>query len=356
MLNRITTIQQVTWFLDLKKSNQLDLNPSYQRRSVWMPKDRRFFMDSVLKGYPCPAIFILKDTTDQGVTEYQVVDGKQRLETIFMFTNNEFALASDYGDKNYDGKKFRALSTSQKHIIWDYVFPVEYISKEDVNAINEVFDRVNRNSKNLQRQELRHARYDGWLINFAENESEKKLWSIIKIATTARMRRMSTVQSITELMAIVIDGDIIGFSQDGLDVITAFNDYSENDINDGDTNIDIEIFNDKFGIIKDVIVKMVDYDEEVVEYIKIMANLYILWAYINNITRDDIDSMDCNMFTDKYILFMKKVYEIYNSDGVDVEDEYANHSKYSKNLKGANTDLTQRNNRYEALSSQLDEV
>ncbi len=53
-MTRTLTTQDITWFLDLKEKGQLDLDPPYQRRSVWSPRDKRFFIDTVLNNYPAP--------------------------------------------------------------------------------------------------------------------------------------------------------------------------------------------------------------------------------------------------------------------------------------------------------------
>jgi hypothetical protein len=56
-IDRRVTQQDLSWFLDLYAQGKLNLNPPYQRKSVWMPKDKRFFLDTVLNNYPCPAIY-----------------------------------------------------------------------------------------------------------------------------------------------------------------------------------------------------------------------------------------------------------------------------------------------------------
>ena len=43
-VDRRVTTQDISWFLDLSRNGQLNLDPPYQRRSVWSPKDRRFFL------------------------------------------------------------------------------------------------------------------------------------------------------------------------------------------------------------------------------------------------------------------------------------------------------------------------
>ena len=75
----------VSWFLTIHQNGQLDLEPPYQRRSAWTLKDRKYFLDTIFRNYPCPAIFLHKEICkDTGKINYHVVDGKQRLETILL--------------------------------------------------------------------------------------------------------------------------------------------------------------------------------------------------------------------------------------------------------------------------------
>ncbi len=83
---RSPSSHDVSWFLDLHRNGQLHLSPPYQRRSVWTRKDRQFFLNTIFRGFPSPAVFLHKEISDDGRTTYQVEDGKQRLETILAFT------------------------------------------------------------------------------------------------------------------------------------------------------------------------------------------------------------------------------------------------------------------------------
>ena len=95
-MRRQSSIHPISWFLDLYRSEQLDLHPSYQRRSVWSPKDRRFFLDTIFRNYPCPPLFLHRSIDEKGFSTYHVVDGKQRLETVLMFARNEIAIDGCY--------------------------------------------------------------------------------------------------------------------------------------------------------------------------------------------------------------------------------------------------------------------
>jgi uncharacterized protein with ParB-like and HNH nuclease domain len=82
---RKQTLETIAWFFDQKKRKNLNLNPPYQRWSVWNQTYRESFIDTILLGYPSPAIFLYRDVEETGKTRYDVVDGKQRFTAIFDF-------------------------------------------------------------------------------------------------------------------------------------------------------------------------------------------------------------------------------------------------------------------------------
>jgi hypothetical protein len=222
-MQRRPTNQDISWFLDLHANNQLELNPAYQRHSVWTLKDRKFFLDTILSGYPCPAVFLHKRMNEAGRAVYDVVDGKQRLETILQFSKNELTIDSKFPDTNVAGKKFRDLDEAYRHKFWNYVLPVEYLDfvSTEMTVVGEAFDRLNRNSRKLEPQELRHARFDGWFATLVEGEALEAFWRNMGVVTAARTKRMKDAQFIAELLLVIIEGDQAGFDQTRLDTMYA---------------------------------------------------------------------------------------------------------------------------------------
>ena len=49
------TIQNL---LELKKNSMLMVNPEYQRAAVWSENQQRKLVDSVMRGYPLPLIYL----------------------------------------------------------------------------------------------------------------------------------------------------------------------------------------------------------------------------------------------------------------------------------------------------------
>ncbi|MDJ0845811.1 DUF262 domain-containing protein [Crocosphaera sp.] len=90
-MNRTINFQTISWFWDLYNRGLLELDPPYQRRSVWNQEYKDYFIDTVLNGYPAPAIFVYQEITPDGVSKISIVDGKQRLSTLFEFAKNEFS-------------------------------------------------------------------------------------------------------------------------------------------------------------------------------------------------------------------------------------------------------------------------
>jgi uncharacterized protein with ParB-like and HNH nuclease domain len=83
-LTHKTTTKSVLDLANLYESDHLNLEPGFQRRSVWKERDRAKLIESILRNYPLPAIFLYR-REEGGKLVYDVIDGKQRLESIFMF-------------------------------------------------------------------------------------------------------------------------------------------------------------------------------------------------------------------------------------------------------------------------------
>lgn len=345
-MRRQPTTQQITWFLDLYRNNQLDLEPPYQRKSVWSSKDRKFFLDTIFRNYPAPPIFIHRTVNDQGYTKYHVVDGKQRLETILLFFENKISIAPDFGDVNLNGKKFKDLTPDYKRRFWDYTLVVDFIDSIDGKNIEEVFDRVNRNARNLLPQELRHARYNGWFISFVEEESDVDFWWDYKLSTRGRDKRMKNVQFISELIMIVLENEIVGFDQGHIDEVYAKYDEIEELQESGDFNL--EDFTNRLNEIKDFILAADNHNGAITKYASgSNNNYYSLWAYIHlNNPQNPID------FANAYDSFMEKVSQVKQMQeaGENIEEDVLN---YSNNSKGAVTDFPQRRERLLALSNSI---
>lgn len=344
--------QDVTWFLDLNERQRIDLSPPYQRRSVWSLKEKKYFLDTIFNGYPCPPLFLYKSITDKGVTTFHVVDGKQRLETVLSFADNKLAIPIDFPDKTLAGQKFKQLTTDQKKTFWNYQFAVELLDIVDAATVKEIFGRYNRTSKNLEPQELRHAKYDGWFIGFAEDESKKAEWGKLGIATTAKVRRMKDVQFISELMIQILnEGGVIGFDQELIEEYYANYDTP----NEFDVNFSEDDFIERFEIVKNTILEIENFNQCITNYAKSSTHFYTLWSILSS-EKSLLENSE--LLAKRFEMFMKIAFEISNSENqlelVEKNgDSYKAPFSYIENARGANTEQPQRLQRFNILKNYL---
>lgn len=357
-MNRVSTHQGIMWFLNLERTGQLDLNPTYQRKSVWSHKDRRLFLDTIFRNYPCPSIFLNETIDEDGQPTYHVVDGKQRLDTIIQFSKNDINTDKNFGDVNLNGKQFKELPLEYKRRFWSYRIPVETIDVTDSTddmfqrlsriSINDVFDRLNRVSKTLNKQELRHALHNGWFMLEAQSEAESEFWKTIRFTSKTKSRRMLDVQFISELLIILIEKRITGFSQGHIsDVYEKYDNLSA--LSDP---FDTDEFASEKERLKDYISLMVEHCPNITEWIKKQVHLYILWALL---ALPDGKLPSPTKLASKYQIFMKKVDSMTDQTlPKDLRGQARQAYAYYLNSTGASADLAPRTERLNALRSILD--
>lgn len=79
------------WFLEDQR-DIFDLNPPYQRASVWQPAQRVALLESLMRGIPIGAIVFNDRGIRNGTVIHAIIDGKQRVLAIRAFVDNEFTV------------------------------------------------------------------------------------------------------------------------------------------------------------------------------------------------------------------------------------------------------------------------
>ena len=181
-------------FRDKYKYRQLELNPPYQRRPVWKTKDRKLLLSSIFSGIPIPAVILHKHFDKRKNKDiYDVLDGKQRLETVLHFikllcieNEDQWEIrikknSEEYLDVTYDDLKLKKFNKENNNIadrFWNYEIPViEYAGEitdffENPVPTMDVFVRINSTGSRLTRNEIRHANSSAPFFKLAE-ELEK---------------------------------------------------------------------------------------------------------------------------------------------------------------------------------------
>lgn len=157
--------------MNLYEDGELFITPEYQRIFRWSLFQQTRFIESVILGIPIPPIFVAED----GKGKWEVVDGLQRLSTIFAF----FGLLESVSDKNnsiltqgemikeLEGISINELPLKLKIGIKRSVCRVEIVrsdSKEDIRY--ELFNRLNTGASPLSDQEIRNCIFRAYPVDF----------------------------------------------------------------------------------------------------------------------------------------------------------------------------------------------
>ena len=80
----------------------IQTDPDYQRMSaVWNLDKRQFLMDTIINDFDVPKLYFhefpeTKQLDDGRMIDFAIIDGRQRLETIWGFIDGKFCLADDF--------------------------------------------------------------------------------------------------------------------------------------------------------------------------------------------------------------------------------------------------------------------
>ena len=214
-LERQSSSMSISSIHEANLLGKFELSPPYQRKSVWDDDRQSFFKDSLLRNYPVPPIFLKRIIDDStGNTTFEVVDGKQRLTSIFRFIANEIPALNEDEENPvapFNGKYFKDLESLElagfKKNFWRYSLPVEYI--DDIEEIDKIFDRLNRNGMPLNRQELRNAKFHASrFVALLREMSQLPFW-INTLATIAERDRAEDIELLAEFAFVLLERNMV---------------------------------------------------------------------------------------------------------------------------------------------------
>lgn len=141
----------------------INMAPEYQRRARWDRKKKSLLIESFLMNVPIPPLFLFENDYNQ----YEIMDGRQRMEAISDFLANRFALTGLEFWPELRGKRFNDLpSLIQRGLLRRTISAVVLLAETartdvdfDIRMI--LFRRLNTGGVKLNPQELRNALYPG---------------------------------------------------------------------------------------------------------------------------------------------------------------------------------------------------
>ncbi|MHA3104739.1 GmrSD restriction endonuclease domain-containing protein [Acinetobacter sp. ANC 3791] len=202
----------------------LDIQPSFQRKFVWTHKHQESFIETILNGYPFPEIYIATGETDKRSlrTKSLVIDGQQRLTTIFKYIKGDL-------DDFKKIPKFDKLDDKSLENFTTYKVVVRDLGKIDEDIIKEIFRRINLTNFSLEDIEIQNAIYDGDFISTAKELLElTEIFKDYEIFSEAQFSRMADLQFILVIMATYEYGNYFANNTKIEDYVIKFNEEYPN--------------------------------------------------------------------------------------------------------------------------------
>lgn len=218
-MRRETSEWTVRMLADLR--GRINTNAEYQRGEVWSIPQQQLLIDSILRGYDLPKIFLRK-LPDGSKKLFDVVDGVQRLTSIWRFMSNEYALPRSYSYPDLDevgGKTWVELPQDAKDRLEFAKVTVTELETEIEDDIRDLFQRLQKGEP-LNAAERRNA-ISGPVRDFVANElQEHGLWQETRI----REQRFGRDEIAAIVLALVNAGGPTGLK--GADLLALYEDAS----------------------------------------------------------------------------------------------------------------------------------
>jgi hypothetical protein len=168
------------------EDSYINRSPEYQRRHRWDEIKRSQLIESILMNIPVPPLFLFENEYNK----YEVMDGRQRLDTLVDYLDNGFPLRGLEFWHELNGKRFRDLSEIlQRGMLRRTISAIVLLAEtrktfvdgeQDIRMI--LFRRLNTGGVTLNPQELRNALYPGnfskMLQKAARGSTFTRIWGI----------------------------------------------------------------------------------------------------------------------------------------------------------------------------------
>ena len=224
--------------------------PGFQRNYVWDIKRASKLIESIIMGLPIPQIFLY----EQAKNLFLVIDGQQRLMTIYYFKKQRFpkkeyrVLVGKIFDKEkkipdktlHDDKYFRTFNLNlPEHTVNDKSNPLNGLNYSTLNmardecqrtfdlrtirniiikqyrppeketeypsSIYEIFSRLNTGGMNLRPQEIRSCLYHSKFYDLLDELNRNEKWRKL-IGKDEEDVRLKDIEIILRAFAILIKG------------------------------------------------------------------------------------------------------------------------------------------------------
>lgn len=203
------------------KDGTLVPRPEFQRRIVWTGEDKIKFVDTLLRGYPFPEIYLANGVVDveTGEGTQLIVDGQQRVTTIAHYFDGTLSLPASV-------RPYSMLQTQEKDEFLNYDVAIRDLGNITPEEVIEVFRRINATKYSLNDIEINNAIYTGELMRLAEGLTSHQFFEDHRIFTPTDLKRMGDTKFLLQIIITMLSGY---FNRDDSfdEFLSAYNDYFE---------------------------------------------------------------------------------------------------------------------------------
>ena len=171
-------------FLNQRYAGKIDYKPYFQRNYVWDEEKATYFIESILLGTEIPPL-VLFQTKDKN----EVIDGRQRYETIKRFLEDKLVLKGKglHSLKALAGKKYSQLDEDTRELFEDTRIRILQFNVVDEPKLDEekeekikkeIFRRYNSGITPLQKYDIDRAAY---IDDNLSNQLYNKIYNDIKL-------------------------------------------------------------------------------------------------------------------------------------------------------------------------------
>jgi len=195
-------VQNLHWTVLTLQQFQAKVNPQpeYQRGAVWNVSKQQLLMDSMLRGYDIPKIY-LAQTHESGQYDWEVVDGQQRITAVLKFLSDGFPLGKVSQDLkihgDLSGRLYSELPSQSQQALGMFTFDVMEIRDHSEYEVRHLFRRL-QEGVSLNAAEKRNAFQGGMRDFIADLGTNHKVFPLTKY-NSARYGWHDLVAHVTRL-------------------------------------------------------------------------------------------------------------------------------------------------------------
>lgn len=208
------------------EKHTLRMDHVIQRQSGQWDGDKlkkSLLIHSILANYPIPPLYCLKEPVNDKDYSYSVLDGKQRLTTIFDYIDGKYALDEDtpgviIDDVTYGlgNKYFTDLDIECQQELLRFKFTIYGFEDADDDLIEEIFFRLN-NSTPLSKPQKSMALTGVQNATFIKSILSDKFFSEICKFSTLQRRKSDDMCTLLQSM-MLLDNRYYGYEYSSLSV------------------------------------------------------------------------------------------------------------------------------------------